>query len=44
MIAGFIHFILKVFWNTIVVILCAGLVYIGFKANQPMAVPGHLRE
>ena len=39
MIAGFIHFIWKVFWNTTVVILCAGLVFIGFKANQPMSVP-----
>jgi hypothetical protein len=33
MIAGFIHFIWKAFWNTIVVILCTGLVFIGFKAN-----------
>ena len=39
MIAGFIHFIWKVFWNTTVVILCAGLVFTGFKANQPMSVP-----
>ena len=39
MIAGFIHFIWKVFWNTTVVILCPGLVFIGFKANQPMSVP-----
>lgn len=40
MVAGFIHFIWKAFWNTTVVILCAGLVFIGFKANQPMTVPG----
>ena len=39
MVAGFIHFIWKAFWNTTVVILCAGLVFIGFKANQPMSVP-----
>ena len=40
MIAGLIHFIWKVIWNSIVIIFCAGLVFIGFKANQPMLVPG----
>jgi hypothetical protein len=39
MIAGFIHLIWKVFWNTTLVILCASLVFIGFEANQPMSVP-----
>jgi hypothetical protein len=39
MIAGFIHFIWKVIWNSIVIIFCAGLIFIGFKANQPMTVP-----
>lgn len=40
MIAGFFHFIWKVIWNSIVIIFCAGLVCIGFKANQPMSVTG----
>ena len=39
MIAGFIHFIWKVIWNTTVILVCAGLIFIGFKANQPMSVP-----
>ena len=38
MIAGFIHFIWKVIWNSTVILACAGLVFIGFKANQPMSV------
>ena len=40
MIAGFIHFIWKVIWNITVILVCAGLIFIGFKANQPMTVPG----
>ncbi len=40
MIAGFIHFIWKVIWNSTVIIVCAGLVFIDFKANQPMSVAG----
>lgn len=40
MIAGFIHFIWKVVWNSTVILVCAGLVFIGFKANQPMSVAG----
>jgi hypothetical protein len=39
MIAGFIHFILKAFWNTTVILVCACLVFTGFKSNQPMTVP-----
>ena len=38
MIAGFIHFIWKLIWNTTLILVCAGLVLIGFKANQPMTV------
>jgi len=40
MIAGLIHFIWKVIWNTTAILVCAGLVFIGFKANQPMTVTG----
>ena len=39
MIAGLIHSIWKVIWNTTVILVCAGLIFIGFKANQPMSVP-----
>ena len=39
MIAGLIHFIWKVIWNTTVILVCAGLFFIGFKTNQPMSVP-----
>ena len=38
MIVGFFHFIWKVIWNSTVILVCAGLVFIGFKANQPMSV------
>lgn len=40
MIAGFFHFIWKVIWNSTVFLVCAGLVFIGYKANQPMSVTG----
>ena len=40
MIAGFIHFIWKVIWNSTVILVCAGLIFVGFKANQPMSVAG----
>ena len=40
MIVGLFHFVWKVIWNTTVVILCAGLIFVGFKANQPMSVAG----
>ena len=40
MIAGFFHIIWKVIWNSTVILVCAGLVFIGFKANQPMSVTG----
>ena len=39
MIAGFIHLIWKSIWNATVILVCAGLVFIGFKANKPMSVP-----
>ena len=40
MIAGFFHIIWKVVWNLSVILVCAGLVFIGFKASQPMLVVG----
>ena len=40
MIAGFFHFIWKIAWNTIIILVCASLIFIGHKANQPMTVPG----
>jgi hypothetical protein len=36
MIAGFIQCAWEVIWNTAMILVCAGLVFIGFKANQPM--------
>ena len=44
MIAGFIHFIWKVIWNSTVILACAGLVFIGFKTNQPMSVSDAPKE
>lgn len=38
MIVGFFHIIWKVVWNLSVILVCAGLVFIGYKANQPMMV------
>ena len=40
MIAGFFHLIWKVVWNSPVILVCAGLIFVGFKANQPMMVAG----
>ncbi len=40
MIAGFIHLVWKVIWNVVVVLVCAGLIFIGHKANQPMNIVG----
>jgi len=40
MIAGFIHLVWKVMWNVVVVLVFAGLIFIGYKANQPMSVAG----
>ena len=44
MIAGFIHLVWKDIWNTIVILVCAGLIFIGYKANQPMSVAGAPEE
>lgn len=38
MIGGIIHIIWKALWNAVVVIVCASLIFIGYKANQPMTV------
>lgn len=40
MIAGFFHLVLKVIWNAVVVLVCAGLIFVGYKSNQPMMVAG----
>jgi hypothetical protein len=40
MIVGFVHLVWKAIGNTIVVLVCAGLIFIGYKANQPMSVAG----
>lgn len=38
MIAGLIHLVGKIIWSITVLLACAGLVFIGYKANQPMTV------
>ena len=38
MIAGLFHLVWKVIWNSIVILVCAGLVFVGYKANQPMLI------
>jgi hypothetical protein len=40
MIAGIIHVLWKALWNAVVVMVNASLIFIGFKANQPMDVTG----
>jgi len=40
LITGLFHLVWKFIWNTIVVLVCAGLVFVGYKANQPMMVIG----
>lgn len=44
MIAGFIHFIWKLTCSATIILVCAGLVFIGFKANQPMSVSDAPKE
>lgn len=39
MITGLFHLVWKGIWNTIAILICAGLVFIGYKANQPMDIP-----
>lgn len=40
MIAKLIMFMLKMFGKAIILMNCLGSVFIGFKVNQPMTVPG----
>ena len=40
MIAGSFNMVWKVIWNEIVILVGAGLIFVGFKANQPMSVAG----
>ncbi len=40
MIAGFIHFMGKMIWNSVVILVCASLVFVGYKATQTMTVVG----
>lgn len=40
MISELIHLVGKVIWNAVIVLVCASLVFIAYKANQPMAVAG----
>ena len=40
MIAGLIHLVGKVIWNVVIVLVCASLIFIGCKANQPMSMAG----
>ncbi len=37
--AGIIHVIGKILWSVVVVVVCLSMIFIDFKANQPMAVP-----
>ena len=38
MIAGLFHFMWKIIGNTIVILVCAGLIFLSYKSNQPMQV------
>jgi hypothetical protein len=40
MITGLIHLVWKFFCNTVVILICAGLVVVSYKANQPMMAAG----
>ena len=40
MIAGLFHLVWKVIWNAVLVLVCSSLIFIGYKANQPMSVAG----
>lgn len=40
MISGFLHLVWKLISNIVLLMVCAGIVFIGYKANQPMAVAG----
>lgn len=38
MLDGLFHFIWKTIWDLVVVVICASLVFVCYKANQPMDV------
>jgi len=40
MIAGLFHLVWNIIWNTIVILICVGLIFVGYKANQPLTVVG----
>ena len=40
MISGFLHLVWKLISNIVLLMVCAGIVFIGYKADQPMAVAG----
>ena len=40
MITGLFHLVWKFIWNTFVILVCASLIFVGYKANQPMMVAG----
>jgi hypothetical protein len=40
MIGKLIMFIMKMFGKAVILMVCLGLVFVGYKANQPMTVPG----
>ena len=40
MISGFLHLVWKLISNIVLLMVCAGIVFIGYKANQPMTVAG----
>lgn len=40
MIGKLILFITKMFGKAVILIICLGLMFIGYKVNQPMTVPG----
>ena len=38
MITGLFHLVWKVISNTFMILVCYSLIFVGYKANQPMAV------
>ncbi len=38
MLAGLFHFVWKIILNLVVIFICAGLIFVCYKANQPMRV------
>jgi len=38
MIVGMFHLVWKVIWSTFVILVCSSLIFVGYKANQPMSV------